>query len=177
MEQPPYHIAPFEVWKAYEQLKKAKVRGAPPASKLPILISLIRLATGITDVLEPFTELVNERFDNWLKQQNQIPSPLVGKGQTTTPSPSTGEGQTITPSPLMGEGRGEGDNLQTNRFSPDQLAWLNKIKDQIAQNAEMTVDDFNFIPFNQEGGLLKARELFGKDLDNLLQELNGYLIA
>ncbi|MCU7864472.1 MAG: restriction endonuclease subunit R, partial [Candidatus Thiodiazotropha sp. (ex Lucinoma borealis)] len=126
--------APVEVWKAYEQLKKAKVRGAPPESKLPILISLLRLATGVTDVLEPFTELVNERFDNWLKQQ--------GKD-----------------------------------FKPEQLAWLDKIKDQIAQNAEMTVDDFNYIPFNQEGGLLKARELFGKDLDKLIQELNGYLIA
>ncbi|MES9925715.1 MAG: DEAD/DEAH box helicase family protein [Candidatus Thiodiazotropha endolucinida] len=134
IEQPPYHIAPVEVWKAYEQLKKAKVRGAPPESKLPILISLIRLATGVTDVLEPFTELVNERFENWLKQQGK-------------------------------------------NFQPEQLAWLNKIKDQIAQNAEMTVDDFNFIPFNQEGGLLKARELFGKDLDKLIQELNGYLIA
>jgi len=50
----------------------------------------------------------------------------------------------------------------------------------------MTEEDFNYIPFNQEGlpaplrqagGLLKARELFGKDLDNLIQELNGYLIA
>lgn len=58
IEQPPYHIAPVEVWKAYEQLKKAKVKGLPPESKLPILISLIRLATGVTDVLEPFTELV-----------------------------------------------------------------------------------------------------------------------
>ena len=53
----------------------------------------------------------------------------------------------------------------------------NKIKDQIAQNAEMTVEDFNYIPFNQEGWLLNARELFGKDLDKLIQELNGYLIA
>jgi len=134
IEQPPYHIAPVEVWKAYEQLKKAKVRGAPPESKLPILISLIRLATGVTDVLEPFTELVNNRFDNWLKQQ-------------------------------------------AKDFKPEQLVWLNKIKDQIAQNAEMTVEDFNYIPFNQEGGLLKARELFGKELEPLISELNGYLIA
>ena len=66
---------------------------------------------------------------------------------------------------------------QSQAFTEEQLAWLNKIKDQIAQNAEMTVEDFNYIPFNQEGGLLKARELFGKDLDNLIQELNGYLIA
>ena len=68
----------------------------------------------------------------------------------------------------------EGGNPVLNK---EQLAWLNKIKDQIAQNAEMTVEDFNYIPFNQEGGLLKARELFGKDLEPLINELNGYLIA
>ena len=144
IEQPPYHIAPVEVWKAYEQLKKAKVRGAPPESKLPILISLLRLATGVTDVLEPFTELVNNRFDNWLKQQAQSRHP--------------------------GAGRDPG-------FSKEQLAWLNKIRDQIAQNAEMTAEDFNYIPFNQEGGLLKAKELFGKGLQPIIDELNGFLIA
>jgi type I restriction enzyme, R subunit len=161
----PVNLAPIEVWKAYEQLEKNRVKGVPPKELLTNIVSLIRFSTGLSDVLEPFTELVNNRFENWLKQQNQIPSHLAGQGQTTTPSSSTGEG------------RGKGDNLQTNRFSPDQLDWLNKIKDQIAQNAEMTVDDFNYIPFNQEGGLLKARELFGKDLDNVIQELNGYLIA
>ena len=151
IEQPPYHIAPAEVWKAYEQLKKAKVKGARPESKLPILISLLRLATGVTDVLEPFTELVNNRFENWVKQQELIPLP-------------------------QGEGKGEG-GLKGEKFTPEQLAWLNKIKDQIAQNAEMTVDDFEYTPFNQEGGLLKARELFGDDLQPIIQELNGYLIA
>ncbi len=77
-----------------------------------------------------------------------------------------------TISPLRpGEGRGEGG------FSPDQLAWLHKIKDQIAQNAEMTVEDVNYISFNQECGLLKARELFGNELEPLISELNGFLIA
>ena len=134
IQQPPYNLAPIEVWKAYEQLEKNKVKGVPPKELLTNIVSLIRFSTGLSDMLEPFTELVNNRFDNWLKQQGKA-------------------------------------------FQPEQLAWLNKIKDQIAQNAEMTVDDFNYIPFNQEGGLLKARELFGKDLDNLIQELNGYLIA
>ncbi len=41
----------------------------------------------------------------------------------------------------------------------------------------MTVEDFNYILFNQEGGLLKARELFGKDLETLIGELKGYLIV
>ncbi|MEW8335289.1 MAG: DEAD/DEAH box helicase family protein [Candidatus Thiodiazotropha sp.] len=134
IQQPPYNLAPIEVWKAYDQLEKNKVKGVPPKELLTNIVSLIRFSTGLSDVLEPFTELVNSRFDNWLKQQG-------------------------------------------NAFQPEQLAWLKKIKDQIAQNAEMTVDDFNYIPFNQEGGLLKARELFGKDLDKLIQELNGYLIA
>jgi len=88
---------------------------------------------------------VNNRFENWIKQQSL---PLT-----------------------QGEGRGKGG------FTPEQLNWLNKIKDQIAQNAEMTVDDFEYTPFNQEGGLLKARELFGKDLQPIIDELNGYLIA
>ncbi len=149
IEQPPYHIAPAEVWKAYEQLKKAKVKGVPPESKLPILISLIRLATGITDVLEPFNELVNNRFENWVTQQAQARHSREGGNPVTV------------------------DNV----FTPEQLNWLNKIKDQIAQNAEMTVDDFEYTPFNQEGGLLKARELFGKDLQPIIDELNGYLIA
>ena len=134
IQQPPYNLAPIEVWKAYEQLEKNKVKGVPPKELLTNIVSLIRFSTGLSDVLEPFTELVNNRFENWLKQQDKA-------------------------------------------FKPDQLAWLNKIKDQIAQNAEMTVEDFNYIPFNQEGGLLKARELFGKELEPLINELNGYLIA
>lgn len=134
IKQPPYNLAPIEVWKAYEQLEKNKVKGVPPRELLTNIVSLIRFSTGLSDVLEPFTELVNNRFDNWLKQQEKT-------------------------------------------FKPEQLAWLNKIKDQIAQNAEMTVEDFNYIPFNQEGGLLKARELFGKELEPLISELNGYLIA
>jgi len=71
----------------------------------------------------------------------------------------------------------KGEGKKGEKFSPDQLVWLNKIKDQIAQNAEMTVVDFEYTPFNQEGGLLKARELFGNDLQPTINELNGYLIA
>lgn len=164
IQQPPYNLAPIEVWKAYEQLEKNKVKGVPPKELLTNIVSLIRFSTGLSDVLEPFPDLVEERFQNWLKQQNQIPPLPQGEGW--------GEGKNKIPSPLPGEGERGGE-----RFTPEQLAWLNKIKDQIAQNAEMTVDDFNYIPFNQEGGLLKARELFGEDLDNLIQELNGYLIA
>ncbi|MEW8662787.1 MAG: type I restriction-modification enzyme R subunit C-terminal domain-containing protein, partial [Candidatus Thiodiazotropha sp.] len=165
IQQPPYNLAPIEVWKAYEQLEKNKVKGVPPKELLTNIVSLIRFSTGLSDVLEPFTELVNNRFENWLKQQEAARQ----SSDTTRHS-----GDSARHSHDTSRHSREGGNPV---FSPEQLSWLNKIKDQIAQNAEMTVDDFNYIPFNQEGGLLKARELFGKDLDKLIQELNGYLIA
>jgi type I restriction enzyme R subunit len=40
------------------------------------------------------------------------------------------------------------------------------------------MDDFEMIPeCKSEGGLLKAKQLFGKELPVIVQELNGYLIA
>jgi type I restriction enzyme R subunit len=140
IKQPPYNIAPLEVWKAYEQLEKAKVKGVPAKELLTNIVSLIRFSTGLSDVLEPFPELVNQRFDTWLQQQNL----------------STG-------------GRD---------FSAEQQQWLQRIKDQIANNAEFEMDDFEMIPAcKEQGGLLKAKALFGKELPTIVQELNGYLIA
>ncbi|BBN59965.1 DEAD/DEAH box helicase family protein [Hydrogenovibrio marinus] len=137
IKQPPYHIAPLEVWKAYEQLEKAKVKGVPAKELLTNLVSLIRFATQNVNELEPFENTVNKNYQVWLNQMQQ-----------------TG-----------------------TAFNAEQLDWLNKIKDQIAQNAEMTLDDFEYTPFNQDGGLIKARQLFGQDLNKIIQELNGYLIA
>lgn len=135
IEQPPFNIAPAEVWKAYEVLEKLKAKGAPPSEKLPALVSLIRCSIGVSEVLEPFTELVNQRFETWLKQQS-------------------------------------------SDFSAEQQQWLQRIKDQIANNAEFEMDDFEMIPAcKEEGGLLKAQALFGKELPVIVQELNGYLIA
>ncbi len=38
IEQPPYNLVPIAVWKAYEQLEKAKVKGAPPEKLLTNII-------------------------------------------------------------------------------------------------------------------------------------------
>ncbi len=55
---------------------------------------------------------------------------------------------------------------------------MGRVKQQIANNAEFEMDDFDFIPeCKQQGGLLKARALFGEELPGIVRELNGYLIA
>jgi type I restriction enzyme R subunit len=62
-------------------------------------------------------------------------------------------------------------------FAPDQLAWLERIRDTIASSLGVTRDDFQYAPFAERGGLGKAVELFGTDLDSLLEELTEVLAA
>jgi len=62
-------------------------------------------------------------------------------------------------------------------FTPDQLAWLNLIRDHIATSLSIETDDFDYAPFAQQGGLGKAAQLFGSNLSRLLEELNEVLAA
>jgi type I restriction enzyme R subunit len=62
-------------------------------------------------------------------------------------------------------------------FSSDQLAWLHLIRDHIATSLTMEADDFDYSPFSQRGGLGKAHQLFGGELNRILDELNLALVA
>jgi type I restriction enzyme R subunit len=60
-------------------------------------------------------------------------------------------------------------------FTPEQMAWLNLIRDHIATSLSIEPDDFDYAPFVQQGGLGKAAQLFGDQLSVLLDELNEVL--
>ena len=62
-------------------------------------------------------------------------------------------------------------------FTEEQVRWLEAIRDHIAGSVSMTPSDFQYAPFNQQGGLGKAYELFGDELPGLLEELNLELVA
>ncbi|MDR1009902.1 MAG: hypothetical protein LBM04_02010 [Opitutaceae bacterium] len=62
-------------------------------------------------------------------------------------------------------------------FSPDQLAWLNLMRDHIATSVTVEPDDFACAPFSQRGGPGRAHQLFGAQLPALLDELNTALAA
>lgn len=69
-------------------------------------------------------------------------------------------------------------NQQENQgvsFTEQQRMWLTMIKDQIGSSLEMDVEDFEYTPFNQHGGLGRAAQLFGDRLPQLLDELNEAL--
>ena len=137
IKQPPYHIAPEQVWKAYEQLEKSKVRGASPHILLTDIISLVRFTIGDVEILEPFPETVTRRFDSWLTEQEQA-------GQV---------------------------------FTPEQREWLKMIKDHIASSLSIDMDDFEYTPFAEKGGPVKAYQIFGEELGTILETLNDQLVA
>lgn len=64
-------------------------------------------------------------------------------------------------------------------YSDEQLRWLMLIRDHIAANVEMTLDDLQELPdFADRGGRIAANRLFGKDrLPALIDELNDTLIG
>ncbi len=62
-------------------------------------------------------------------------------------------------------------------FTADQLRWLEMVRDHVATSLAIEPDDFELSPFNQQGGLGKAHQLFGNTLPTLLEELNQVLAA
>lgn len=63
------------------------------------------------------------------------------------------------------------------KFSPEQRRWLEMIRDHIAANLGIDPSDFDYAPFAQEGGLGKVHQLFGNELNKIIEELNGTLAA
>jgi type I restriction enzyme R subunit len=135
IKKPPYNLTPELVWLSYEQLEKSKVKDAGPQKLLTNIVSLVRFALGKVDVLEPFGDSVNYRFNDWFIKQE-----VLGK-----------------------------------RFTPEQKEWLNMIKEHITTSLSVDIDVFELSPFNQRGGAVKAYQLFGQELNKILEELNMVL--
>lgn len=66
---------------------------------------------------------------------------------------------------------------QGRSFTAEQRRWLDMMTGHIATSLEVELDDFDLTPFTDEGGLARARKVFGKDLPTVLRELNEALAA
>ena len=62
-------------------------------------------------------------------------------------------------------------------LDPEQVRWLEDIRDHVAGSVSIEVSDFQYTPFNQQGGIFRAHQLFGAELQPLLDELNLELAA
>ncbi len=66
---------------------------------------------------------------------------------------------------------------QEKRFTEEQIHWLEMIRDHIAGNLSIETDDFEYAPFSQAGGIGRVYQLFGEELNIMLDELNERLVA
>ncbi|MXY11543.1 MAG: DEAD/DEAH box helicase [Acidimicrobiaceae bacterium] len=135
--RPPHRWTPEALWQTYETLDASKVRGSGHRVSTD-LVSLVRHTLGHTDELIAYPDLVNERFEAWLHQQQQA----LGR-----------------------------------HFTDEQTAYLHLIKEHIAASLTVAPADLQNPPFSTHGGLGRARQLFGNDLNPLLEELTLALAA
>ena len=134
--RPPHRWTTEALWQAYETLDASKVRGSGHRVSTD-LVSLVRHTLGHTNELVAYPDLVNERFEAWLHQQQ-----MLGRN-----------------------------------FTDDQTAYLQLIKKHIAASLTAAPADLQNPPFSTHGGLGRARQLFGNDLNPLLEELTLALAA
>jgi len=62
-------------------------------------------------------------------------------------------------------------------LNEQQHAWLKLIRDHIATSFQFERDDLEYAPFDAHGGLGKMHQLFGDQMDQVIEELNGELVA
>lgn len=135
IQKPPYNLTTEEVWKAYERLEKSRVNGSPQRV-LTDIISLIRFSIGMYETLEPFTDIVEKRFNEWLKMQEE----------------------------------------SGVKFNEEQMKWLNDIKEHIARSLSISIEDFEYTPFQERGGYIRFKHIFNEKSNSILEELNEVLV-
>lgn len=64
-----------------------------------------------------------------------------------------------------------------NRFTPEQLDWLKMIKDHVVSSYHIELDDLDYTPFDSLGGKGKMYQLFGNEMNEIIEELNEVLAA
>jgi type I restriction enzyme R subunit len=57
------------------------------------------------------------------------------------------------------------------------MSWLRMIKEHIITSFHLDMDNLDYPPFDSRGGIAKLDQLFGYDLNNIIDELNEELVA
>lgn len=66
---------------------------------------------------------------------------------------------------------------QHNRFTQQQMDWLRKIKEHIVSSYHIELDDLDYTPFDVHSGRGKMYQLFGNEMEQIINELNEVLAA
>ena len=64
-----------------------------------------------------------------------------------------------------------------NRFTEEQMNWLRLLKEHAANSFHIETDDLDYTPFDAKGGRGKMWQLFGEQMNEIIDELNEALVA
>jgi len=61
------------------------------------------------------------------------------------------------------------------KFNEEQMTWLRTIRDHITSSFHLERNDLDYAPFDAQGGLGRMWQLFGPEMDTIMEELNEAL--
>jgi type I restriction enzyme R subunit len=64
-----------------------------------------------------------------------------------------------------------------NCFTEDQMNWLQMLKYHIASSFHVEFNDLDYTPFDAQGGKGKMWQLFGDEMNTIIDEMNEALAA
>lgn len=68
--------------------------------------------------------------------------------------------------------------MSEKSFTPDQVRWLELIREHLVENLTIDMEDFELMPvFTRHGGKSKARKVFNGEFDKLVKELNELIAS
>ena len=68
--------------------------------------------------------------------------------------------------------------LSAHSFNVEQKAWLGYIREHLVINLAIEKENFDVVPvLERQGGLMRARKIFGPELDSIIEEINYKLAA
>jgi type I restriction enzyme, R subunit len=70
LSKPPLMLTTERLWNAYARVQASQVNGANTKRQLTDLISLVRFAIGQDNELNPYSDVVDKRFANWIWRHN-----------------------------------------------------------------------------------------------------------
>ncbi|RIK82149.1 restriction endonuclease subunit R [candidate division KSB1 bacterium] len=68
-------------------------------------------------------------------------------------------------------------NAGNKQFTEAQMEWLRMMKEHVISSVHLERDDLDYAPFDAQGGIGRMHQLFGEEMDIMIDELNEALAA
>ncbi len=68
-------------------------------------------------------------------------------------------------------------NVGARQFTEAQMDWLRMMKEHVLSSVHLDREDLDYAPFDAKGGIGKMHQLFGAEMDALIDEFNEALAA